>query len=234
MVWKKKKFWKSIKVIKIKAEFGILLDKNLLKTPQKKDFLISNKTIAENLCKEWINIDEDINFHNMPITQICFASIDREVKDQVILQKKLTEYGMTDLLFYRDDLGTELERLQSKKWNKLLDWTKDEFKLNFKISNSLMPVKQPLINQKIFFNEIKKLDCFSLTAINEIVTLTGSLIIGLLILRKKILPNQAWSLSKVDEEWQRSKWGTIPEQLEDDKYKKEKFLVSCEFINTLN
>ena len=59
-------------------------------------------------------------------------------------------------------------------------------------------------------------------------------IIGLLILRKKILPNQAWSLSKVDEEWQRSKWGTIPEQLEDDKYKKEKFLVSCEFINTLN
>ena len=200
MVWKKKKFWKSIEVIKIKAEFGILLDKNLLKTPQKKDLLISNKIIAENLLKEWINIDDDINFHNMPITQICFASIDREVKDQVILQKKLTEYGMTDLLFYRDDLGTELERLQSKKWNKLLDWTKDEFKLNFKISNSLMPVKQPLINKKIFFNEIKKLDCFSLTAINEIVTLTGSLIIGLLILRKKILPYQAWSLSKVDEE----------------------------------
>ena len=39
MVWKKKKFWKSIKVIKIKAEFGILLDKNLLKTPKKKDCL---------------------------------------------------------------------------------------------------------------------------------------------------------------------------------------------------
>ena len=234
MVWKKKKFWKSTKVIKIRAKFGILLDKNLLKTPKKKDCLISNKTIAENLLKEWINIDDDINLHNMPITQICFASIDREVKDQVILQKKLTEYGMTDLLFYRDGLGTELEQLQSKKWNKLLDWTKDEFKLNFKISNSLMPVKQPLINQKIFSNEIKKLDCFSLTAINEIVTLTGSLIIGLLILRKKILPNQAWSLSKVDEEWQRSKWGTIPEQLEDDKYKKEKFLVSCKFINTLN
>ena len=82
-----KKFWKSTKVIKIRAEFGILLDKNLLKTPQKKDCLISNKTIAENLLKEWINIDDDINLHNMPITQICFASIDREVKDQVILQK---------------------------------------------------------------------------------------------------------------------------------------------------
>ena len=72
----------------------------------------------------------------MPITQICFASIDREVKDQLILQKKLTEYGMTDLLFYRDGLGTELEKLQSKKWNKLLDWTKDEFKLNLAMSLS--------------------------------------------------------------------------------------------------
>ena len=39
MVWKKKKFWKSIKVIKIKSEFGILLDKNLLKTPKKKRLL---------------------------------------------------------------------------------------------------------------------------------------------------------------------------------------------------
>ena len=234
MVWKKKKFWKSIELIKINSEFGILLDKHILKTPQKKDFLISNKTIAENLLKEWTNIDGDINFHNMPITQICFASIDRDYEDQVILQKKLIEYGMTDLLFYRDGLGTELEKLQSKRWNKLLDWTKGEFKLNFKISNSLMPVKQPLTNQKIFFNEINKLDCFSLTAFSEIVTFTSSLIIGLLILKKKILPNQGWSLSKVDEEWQRSKWGTIPEQLEDDKYKKKKFLVSCEFINTLN
>ncbi len=234
MVWKKKKFWKSIELIKINSEFGILLDKHILKTPQKKDFLISNKTIAENLLKEWTNIDDDINFHNMPITQICFASIDRDYEDQVILQKKLIEYGMTDLLFYRDGLGTELEKLQSKRWNKLLDWTKGEFKLNFKISNSLMPIKQPLTNQKIFFNEINKLDCFSLTAFSEIVTFTSSLIIGLLILKKKILPNQGWSLSKVDEEWQRSKWGTIPEQLEDDKYKKKKFLVSCEFINTLN
>ena len=234
MVWKKKKFWKSIELIKINSEFGILLDKHILKTPQKKDFLISNKTIAENLLKEWTNIDDDINFHNMPITQICFASIDRDYEDQVILQKKLIEYGMTDLLFYRDGLGTELEKLQSKRWNKLLDWTKGEFKLNFKISNSLMPVKQPFTNQKIFFNEINKLDCFSLTAFSEIVTFTSSLIIGLLILKKKILPNQGWSLSKVDEEWQRSKWGTIPEQLEDDIYKKKKFLVSCEFINTLN
>ena len=234
MVWKKKKFWKSIKLIKKNSEFGILLDKHLLKTPQKKVFLVSNKTIAENLLKEWIKIDGEINFHNMPITQICFASLDREVKDKVILQNKLIEYGMTDLLFYRDGLGTELEKLQSKSWNKLLDWTKSEFKLNFNISNSLMPVKQPLINQRIFSKEINKLDCFSLTAISEIITLTGSLIIGLLILKKQILPNQAWSLSKVDEEWQRSKWGTIPEQLEDDKYKKKKFLVSCEFINILN
>ena len=234
MLWKKKKFWKSIELIKINSEFGILLDKHILKTPQKKDFLISNKTIAENLLKEWTNIDDDINFHNMPITQTCFASIDRDLKDQVILQNKLIEYGMTDLLFYRDGIGTELEKLQSKRWNKLLDWTKGEFKLKFKISNSLMPVKQPLTNQKIFFNEINKLDCFSLTAFSEIVTFTSSLIIGLLILKKKILPNQGWSLSKVDEEWQRSKWGTIPEQLEDDKYKKKKFLVSCEFINTLN
>ena len=62
MVWKKKKFWKSIEVIKIKAEFGILLDKNLLKTPQKKDLLISNKIIADFIALSDSNLIESFSF----------------------------------------------------------------------------------------------------------------------------------------------------------------------------
>ena len=48
-----------------------------------------------------------------------------------------------------------------------------------------MPVKQPSKNYNIFLKELKKLDSFSLTAINEIVTLSGSLILGMLLLKKK-------------------------------------------------
>ena len=107
-MWKKKKFWKSIRLNQKESEFGILLDNNLLKTPKKKDCTISNKIIAEYLFKEWSSIEDEINFNNMPFTQICFASLDREKKEQIVLHKKLIEYGMTDLLFYRDDLGTEL------------------------------------------------------------------------------------------------------------------------------
>ncbi|MFL2803177.1 MAG: ATP12 family protein [Paracoccaceae bacterium] len=233
-MWKKKKFWKSIRLNQKESEFGILLDNNLLKTPKKKDCTISNKIIAEYLFKEWSSIEDEINFNNMPFTQICFASLDREKKEQIVLHKKLIEYGMTDLLFYRDDLGTELEKLQSKKWDKLLNWIENEFNLQFNIVNGLMPVKQPSKNYNIFLKELKKLDSFSLTAINEIVTLSGSLILGMLLLKKKILPNQAWSLSKVDEDWQRSNWGTIPEQLEDDENKKKYFFISCKFVSNLN
>ena len=234
MIWKKKKFWTTIKLKKKETEFGILLDDNLLKTPHNKDCIISNITIAKDLMKEWSSIEDDINFHNMPITQICFASLDRERKEKIILLNKLIEYGMTDLLFYRDNLGTELEKVQSKKWDKLLDWTQNEFGLNFKIVNGIMPVKQPAENYNIFFKELDKLDCFSLTAISEIITLSGSLILGLLLLKKKIMSNEAWSLSKVDEEWQRSKWGSLPEQVEDDAYKKKFFFIACKFINILN
>ena len=84
----------------------------------------------------------------MPVTQICFASLDRKRKEKIILLNKLTEYGMTDLLFYRDTYGTELEKLQSKKWDKLLDWIQNEFALDFKIVNGVMPVEQPKENYK--------------------------------------------------------------------------------------
>ena len=36
MILKKKKFWTVTKLKKKESKFGILLDKNLLKTPQKK------------------------------------------------------------------------------------------------------------------------------------------------------------------------------------------------------
>ena len=85
MIWKKKKFWTTIKLKKKETEFGILLDDNLLKTPHNKDCIISNITIAKDLMKEWSSIEDDINFHNMPITQICFASLDRERKEKIIL-----------------------------------------------------------------------------------------------------------------------------------------------------
>ena len=234
MIFKKKKFWTAIKLKKKESKFGILLDKKLLKTPKKKDCLISNIRIAKDLLKEWSSIQDDINFHNMPVTQICFSSLDRKRKEKIILLNKLTEYGMTDLLFYRDISGTELEKLQSKKWDKLLDWTQNEFNLDFKIINGIMPVEQPKENYNTFFNELEKLDCISLTALSDIVTLSGSLILGLLLLKKKIISKQAWSLAKVDEEWQRSKWGTLPEQVEDDEYKKNKFFISCKLINLLN
>ena len=234
MILKKKKFWSAIKLKKKESKFGILLDKNLLKTPQEKDCLISNIRIAKDLLKEWSSIQDDINFHNLPVTQICFSSLDRKRKEKIILLNKLTEYGMTDLLFYRDISGTELEKLQSKKWDKLLDWTQNEFNIDFKVVNGIMPVEQPKENYNTFFNELEKLDCISLTALSDIVTLSGSLILGLLLLKKKIISKQAWSLAKVDEEWQRSKWGTLPEQVEDDEYKKNKFFISCKLINLLN
>ena len=234
MILKKKKFWSAIKLKKKESKFGILLDKNLLKTPQEKDCLISNIRIAKDLLKEWSSIQDDINFHNMPVTQICFSSLDRKRKEKIILLNKLTEYGMTDLLFYRDISGTELEKLQSKKWDKLLDWTQNEFNIDFKVVNGIMPVEQPKENYNTFFNELEKLDCISLTALSDIVTLSGSLILGLLLLKKKIISKQAWSLAKVDEEWQRSKWGTLPEQVDDDEYKKNEFLIACKLINLLN
>ena len=44
MVWKKKKFWKSIRLYQKESEFGILLDNNLLKTPKKKDCMEEHRT----------------------------------------------------------------------------------------------------------------------------------------------------------------------------------------------
>ena len=70
----------------------------------------------------------------------------------------------------------------------------------------------------------------TLTALNELVTLSGSLIIGFAILKGKISPERGWELIRIDEDWQRESWGTVDEQKAEDKQKKRLFMVSSKIL----
>ena len=230
MVLKKKKNWKSVKLERLSLGYIIMLDGNSLRTPSKNNFVIENKAIAHEVHREWLNVKGEITYSSMPYTKACFLSIDRSKQESLKLRNKLVSYGMSDLLCYRAEIDSELAKLQSKGWGPLIEWMQFLLKTTFRISHSIMPIEQSH-NLEIGLTKLMApLKPLTLTALNELVTLSGSLIIGIAIQKGKLSPERGWKLIRIDEDWQRESWGTTDEQKAEDKKKKRLFIVSSKIL----
>ena len=70
-----------------------------------------------------------------------------------------------------------------------------------------MPVAQDPAHLARLRRELDALDVFGLTAMHDLASLTGSLLIALAVGRGALSPDRAWTLSRLDEDWQISLWG---------------------------
>ena len=80
--------------------------------------------------------------------------------------------------------------------------------------------------------ELDSLDAFGLTAMHDLVSLTGSLVLGLAVAHEHVQPERAWELSRIDEEWQISQWGRDEEADAATERKRLAFLEADMFMRT--
>ena len=207
-----------------------MLDELPLRTLSKNELIIGNRSIAHGVKNEWSKVKKEINYSHMPYTKACFLSVDRSERESLKLKDKLVGYGMSDLLCYRADKGSDLARIQSKSWDPLIDWIQIQLNTTLTISHGLVPVEQSSDMEKEFSKLLLPIEPLCLTVMNELVTLSNSLIIGLAILTGKISPEKAWKLMRIDEDWQRNIWGTLAEQKAEGKIKRSLFMQACEIL----
>jgi chaperone required for assembly of F1-ATPase len=50
-------------------------------------------------------------------------------------------------------------------------------------------------------------DPFELAALSPIVTITGSLVLGLALVERAMTPDDVWAAANLDEDWQAEQWG---------------------------
>ena len=224
---KKLKNWKSVKLKSHSSGHIILLDEVTLRTLSGNELIIGNRLIAHKVKKEWSKVKKEINYTDMPYTKTCFLTADRSERESLKLKDKLVGYGMSDLLCYRADKGSDLVKTQSKSWDPLVDWLQNQLDITLLISHSLAPIEQSRDLEKGLSKLLLPIEPLSLTAMNELVTLSNSLIIGLALLKGKISPEKAWKIMRIEEEWQRNIWGTLAEQKAEDKIKWSLFMHAC-------
>ena len=205
--WKARRFWKAAGVRPVDTGFEVILDDRPLRTPGKQPLILPAEGLAREIAREWDAQTDVIDPNMMPLTRAANSAVEKVARQFSAVADMLAEYGGTDLLSYRADQPAELARRQAEAWDPLIDWSAIQLRAPLQITHGVIPIAQDPQALLRLRARLDGLDVFGLTALHDLVTLPGSLILGLAVIDGRIGAAEAFRLSRIDEDFQIERWG---------------------------
>lgn len=205
--WALKRFWKAADIQPAEGGFAIALDGRLVKTPAKAGLIVPTQDMAHAIAAEWDEQEDVIDPAAMPFTRSANAAIDkvRIQKDEVAAL--LADYGDADLLCYRAEKPQSLVDRQAASWDDALDWAADALGARLQPRIGVMHQAQDPAALGRLSDQVHALDPFQLAAFHDLVSLSGSLVLGFAATRDWRDPDTLWDMSRLDDLWQEEQWG---------------------------
>lgn len=207
MAFEPKRFWQQAHVIKVEGGFTVSLDKRPLKTPLKRPLIVPSHALAEAIAAEWQAVEGKIEPGKMPFTSFAHAALDQAVDERAEIAAKIALYGESDLLCYRADAPQELVKRQAAAWDPLLEWCSKALSAPLLATTGIVHIAQPAKSLAALTEQVQPFEGFALKALYEWVVISGSLVLGLAVAKKRLTATEAWALSRIDESWQAEQWG---------------------------
>ena len=205
--WKARKFWKTAAVEPVEGGFRVTLDGKPVMTPGKHPLILPTRALADGVAAEWDAQGDVIDPLSMPLTRAANSAIEKVTPQFDAVADMLGAYGGTDLLSYRASEPEGLKARQAEGWDPVLDWARDRYDAPLAVTEGLMPVAQDADALARLRARIATLTPYELTAFHDLVTLPGSLILGLAVLDGRLTADEAHALARLDEEFQAERWG---------------------------
>ncbi|MEE3316379.1 MAG: ATP12 family protein [Pseudomonadota bacterium] len=231
--WAKKRFWKEATICDQEGGFGVQLDGRLVKTPAKRTLLAPTEACAVAIAQEWQDQPEEIDPSLMPLTRAVNAAIDKVATQFDEVADLTAAYGETDLLCYRATSPAELIARQAEGWDPVLDWAATQFGARLKPTAGIIHIAQDAAALDALRGEVLAKSHYELTALHEMVALTGSLILGLAAFHDFAPVTTIWDLSRIDEAWQEEQWGPDEEAQKITQRKLADFIQAKSFQNLI-
>lgn len=206
-----RRFWSDVSVERLPEGFAVRLDSRPLRTPARRELILPTGSLAEAVAEEWDAQKDKVDPASMPATRSANAAIDRVAPQREVVADMLTDYAATDLLCYRAATPEPLAARQREHWDPLLAWAEETSGARLVPVAGLMPREQSPEALAALGAQVREMDSFRLTAFHDLVTLSGSLVLALAVIRGRVGGEEAWAISRVDEEWQAEQWGRDPE-----------------------
>ncbi|HXH14894.1 MAG TPA: ATP12 family protein [Sphingomonas sp.] len=225
-----KRFWKDVA---IDADRVVTLDGKPVRTPGRRPLAMPSHALAEAVADEWRAVGETIDPRTMPLTGLANAATDPIANDPTQFAARLAAYGESDLLCYRADGPPPLVDRQAAAWDPLLAWARARYDVTFAVTSGVMPIAQPDATIVRLHEAVAAHDDFRLAGLSPVVTLTGSLVIGLALIEGEIDADAAWGAAGIDEDWSVEMWGEDWQATQLRELKRKEFDFGVRFLGLL-
>lgn len=229
--WNVKRFWSDATVVEQEHGFSVLLDGRGVKTPARKSLVVPCRELAEKIAQEWMAQEEKIDPGTMPFTRSANAAIDKVAVQHAEVAAMIAAYGDSDLLCYRADSPKELVARQETLWSPLLQWANDRQGFELKPITGVMHQPQSDAALARITEITTEMSDFELTAFHDLVSLSGSFVLGLAAARKAWPTAELWALSRLDESWQEEQWGADEEAAAQTAIKRDGFFHAANLFH---
>lgn len=202
-----KRFYTHADVTGEAAPFGVALDGKPLRTPARAPLALPTLALAAAIAAEWNAQGAAILPRTMPVAGLCNAAIDRIDAD---FAAGLARFAESELLAYRAEAPPALVARQAELWDPWLAWARARYDVDFAIVTGIIHRPQPPATLARIAAAYGAFDAFRLAALNPVVTICGSAIIGLAVAEAAMNADEAWAIGHLDELWQAELWGKDP------------------------
>lgn len=187
--------------------FAVHLDGRPVRTPGQRPLTIPARTLADTVAAEWDAQVDKIEARSMPMTGFAATVVDRVSPQRDFVVTELADYGGSDLVCYLAEEPAELTVRQEAVWAPLRDWAGEALGAKLLPTAGVMPVSQSPESLVALRRAVEALDDWELAPLHTLTTITGSLVLALAVLHRRLDAVAAYDASEVDEAFQIERWG---------------------------
>jgi chaperone required for assembly of F1-ATPase len=201
-----KRFYKDVSVEKNPAGFRILLDGKPVKTPGRQNLLLPTRRLADAIAEEWRGQGEEIKPAAMPMLRLANTVLDGVATSRHEVIAAILRFGEHDLICYRAE-DPKLAARQRESWDPTLTWAASCYGAKLQTGTGVAHIAQPPEALARLRDAIAAFGDFVLAALHVLVSITGSLVLGLSVAEGRLDSARAFALSRMDEDYQAERWG---------------------------
>lgn len=225
-----KRFWTGASVIASDTGWSVALDGKPLRTPARKPLALPTRALADAIAAEWDAQSGEVRPVAMPLTGLANAALDRAGPE---LAAALAAYAESDLLCYRAERPDELIALQAAGWDPPLEWARFRYDVAFVVTHGITHRAQPAPTLARLAAAVDALNPFRLAALHPLVTITGSLVLGLAALENELTAQAAFDAGELDVRFQAAHWGEDAEAAITRAQRRADLLAGARFLAML-
>jgi len=228
-----KRFYKTAEIAPAEGGWHVVLDARPIRTPARQPLVVPTEALGRAIADEWNAQAEEVKPASMPLTGLANAAIDRVGTERAAFIDSLSAYADGDALAYRAEYPDDLIQRQTERWNPILDWAERHYGIEFELVQGIMHRPQSPETVARLRTAVEALDDFTLTALQPLVTISGSLVVALALLERAIDAATAWEAGQLDELYQAEKWGEDALAAKSRENRREAFAAALRFLTLL-